>query len=251
MSSPSRYFSDLHDDGKSGYRPAVGYAQGTIPVTDYICDYIRIFGPQGFASLIRAAEYHAYERSEATNAVAFLMGEKRIKFCRISHQYYLPDSEDTPVWLWARRKLVGLWHRIFPSFLAAWFFTFVALGLCAQEFTSGKWVAAEITAYCPCAICCGKFADGKTANMTDVKRVPYNFAASNSLAFGSKVYLPSGQGLLDNIRAHNRWFLVDDRGGALDTEEKRNGFLRLDLRVRDHWQARQYGRRIMHVFVVN
>jgi hypothetical protein len=123
-----------------------------------------------------------------------------------------------------------------------------ACGLMAQD---GRWTTAEVTAYCPCALCCGDFADGRTANMTRVDRVPYNFAADRSLAFGSRVFVPLGLGVLDQVRAGQRWFTVDDRGGALDTEARRYGVLRLDLRVRDHWWAVRFGRRVLPVFITN
>jgi hypothetical protein len=56
--------------------------------------------------------------------------------------------------------------------------------------------------------------------------------------------------VLDRARADDRWFVVDDRGGALDTEARRYGVLRLDLRVRDHRWAIAFGRRALPVFVV-
>jgi len=112
----------------------------------------------------------------------------------------------------------------------------------------GRWVAAEVTAYCPCALCCGT-ADHITANNTSTDRVPYAFAADRSLPFGARVYVPIGLGVLDQVRASDRWFVVDDRGGALDTEATRYGVLRLDLRVRDHRWAVRFGRRLLPVFI--
>lgn len=113
---------------------------------------------------------------------------------------------------------------------------------------AGRWVMAEVTAYCPCALCCGTH-DRTTANNTNTDAVPYAFAADRSLAFGTRVYVPVGLGVLDQIRADDRWFPVDDRGGALDTEARRYGVTRLDLRVRDHWWAVRFGRRSLPVFI--
>jgi 3D (Asp-Asp-Asp) domain-containing protein len=124
----------------------------------------------------------------------------------------------------------------------------VAADLRAAE---GRWVMAEVTAYCPCSLCCGEFADGRTANNTRVDRTPYNFAADRSLPLGARVFVPVGLGVLDRVRDADRWFSVDDRGGALDTEARRYGVLRLDLRVRDHWWAVRFGRRSLPVFVVH
>lgn len=107
---------------------------------------------------------------------------------------------------------------------------------------------AECTAYCPCALCCGTL-DRTTANNTSTDRVPYAFAADRSLPFGTRVYVPLGLGVLDRIRADDRWLVVDDRGGALDTEARRYRVLRLDLRVRDHSWAVRFGRRSLPVFI--
>lgn len=121
-----------------------------------------------------------------------------------------------------------------------------ACGLMAQD---GRWSVAEVTAYCPCALCCGIGAAGITANQTNVERVPYAFAADRSVPFGVRVFVPLGLGVLDQVRASDRWFVVDDRGGALDTEARKYGVLRLDLRVRDHWWAVRFGRRVLPVYL--
>ncbi len=116
------------------------------------------------------------------------------------------------------------------------------------EVPAGRWAMAEVTAYCPCALCCGT-CDRITANNTSTDRVPYAFAADRSLPFGTRVYVPAGLGVLDRARADDRWLVVDDRGGALDTEARRYGVLRLDLRVRDHSWAVRFGRRSLPVFI--
>ncbi|MEY2855647.1 MAG: hypothetical protein RL030_2779 [Pseudomonadota bacterium] len=130
-------------------------------------------------------------------------------------------------------------------------------GLCASEPTltaertpalpAGRWVMAEVTAYCPCARC----TDGDliTANGARTTAVPYNLAADRSLAFGVRLYVPPGLGVLDHVRADDRFFAVDDRGGALDTEARERRTLRLDLRVRDHWWAVRFGRRLLPVYL--
>lgn len=118
----------------------------------------------------------------------------------------------------------------------------------------GYWVNAEVTCYCPCSKCTD--GDGKTANNTSTDAVPYNFAADRSLRMGTKIYVQLGQGVLDNVRADDRIFTVDDRGGALDTEAKDykdqtgKALLRLDLRVMEHWWAKRFGRRMLWVYVI-
>lgn len=125
----------------------------------------------------------------------------------------------------------------------------LALVTCAPaKGEEGRWITAEVTAYCPCALCCGTH-DRTTANNTNTDRVPYAFAADRSLPFGTRIYVPAGLGVLDQIRAADRWFPVDDRGGALDTEARKYGVTRLDLRVRDHWWAVRFGRRSLPVFI--
>ena len=146
------------------------------------------------------------------------------------------------------RALAAIWQRCRPhlAFLLA-----IALAFLVCRFglaSEGRWVVAEVTAYCPCALCCGT-EDRTTANNTNTDRVPYAFAADRSLAFGTRIYVPAGLGVLDQIRAADRWFPVDDRGGALDTEARKYGVTRLDLRVRDHWWAVRFGRRSLPVFI--
>jgi 3D (Asp-Asp-Asp) domain-containing protein len=47
----------------------------------------------------------------------------------------------------------------------------------------------------------------------------------------------------------DRWFVCDDRGGALDTERKRTGVTRLDLRFRDHADAIKFGRKFVTLYL--
>lgn len=122
-----------------------------------------------------------------------------------------------------------------------------ATDLPPEQTPAQAWVMAEVTAYCPCVLCTPGL--GITANGTKVLRVPYNLASDRSLPFGTRVFLPTGFGALDKVREMERWFEVDDRGGALDTEAKRYGVLRLDLRVREHWWAVIFGRKTIPVLI--
>lgn len=108
----------------------------------------------------------------------------------------------------------------------------------------------EMTAYCPCKKCCGKDAHGITANGTNVRVVPYNFAGDRAtFSFGDEIYVPTGFGVLDKARLLNRVFVVDDRGGALDREATKSNKPRLDLRVQHHWWAKQFGRKDVMVWI--
>lgn len=140
------------------------------------------------------------------------------------------------------------WRRVIAQcWLTGALLMLAVAAACAQD-VPGRWATAEVTAYCPCALCCGTF-DRTTANNTSTDRVPYAFAADRSLPFGTRIYVPAGLGVLDRVRADDRWLVVDDRGGALDTEARRYGVLRLDLRVRDHSWAVRFGRRSLPVFI--
>lgn len=121
---------------------------------------------------------------------------------------------------------------------------------CARA-SEGRWVMAEVTAYCPCEECCHGSADGITADGTRTSDVPYGIAASRQLALGSVVRIPVGHGYLDESRPMARDFRVDDRGAALDSEYSDGRILRLDLRYRTHWSAKQFGRKLMLVFIAN
>jgi hypothetical protein len=66
---------------------------------------------------------------------------------------------------------------------------------------------------------------------------------------GAVVFIPTSIGYLDVSSPLDRWFRVDDRGGALRTEWRRSGITRLDLRYRTHSSAKAFGRKLMTVFI--
>ena len=112
---------------------------------------------------------------------------------------------------------------------------------------TGGWQQAELTAYCPCAICCDERTE-TTADGTNTDLVPHGVAASPDIPLGWQVYIPIGAEYLDASRPSRRWFPVDDRGGALRSDQQRSGMTRLDLRYRTHESARRFGRRIAWVY---
>ena len=124
----------------------------------------------------------------------------------------------------------------------------MVVGFCLPGIGSeGRWITAEVTAYsgnCPLCETTGVTADGTLT--TDR---PHGVAASPNIRLGSRVFIPSGAGYLDATFAQDRWFTCDDRGGALRSEWHRSGITRLDLRYRTHWSARQFGRKLMVVYV--
>lgn len=95
--------------------------------------------------------------------------------------------------------------------------------------TSGGTVY-KVTAYCPCAKCCGK-ASGRTAAGT-IATAGRTVAASGGFSFGTKL----------NIGGHI--YTVEDRGGAINGNK-------IDIFVSTHAEALQWGVRYLNVSVVN
>ena len=94
---------------------------------------------------------------------------------------------------------------------------------------------ALVTAYCPCAKCCGSFASGTTSIGADAW-LPGLAADPTYLDYGTRVYVP-GYGLT----------VVDDTGGAMRRHWRRDGFLHLDVRMTYHYEAKQWGSRYVKV----
>ena len=88
----------------------------------------------------------------------------------------------------------------------------------------------KITAYCPCAKCCGK-TNGRTASGTKAT-AGRTVAASSKFSFGTKL----------NIGGHV--YTVEDRGGAINGNK-------IDIFVNSHAEALAWGVRYLNVNVVN
>jgi 3D (Asp-Asp-Asp) domain-containing protein len=129
------------------------------------------------------------------------------------------------------------------------------LGLYALEPGPGDgyWAEAEITAYCPCTICCGAGARGITATGLRVESHPYGIAADpDLLPYGTRIVFGAGDNPLCRLmdrHALPRILRVDDTGGAVVREGHEHGILRLDVRVRLHRTAVRIGRFRMRVFI--
>ncbi|OHB74644.1 MAG: hypothetical protein A2Z25_10405 [Planctomycetes bacterium RBG_16_55_9] len=95
-------------------------------------------------------------------------------------------------------------------------------------------VQMRVTAYCPCAKCCGKYSDGITASGHKIADGDTFVAADKKYSFGTQMIVPG----------YNDSKPVDvlDRGGAIRGN-------RLDVFFNSHEQARQWGVRYLPVEV--
>ena len=84
----------------------------------------------------------------------------------------------------------------------------------------------KVTAYCPCAKCCGRFADGITASGHRIRKGDRFCAADKSIPFGTMIIIP---GYNDGKPVP-----VLDRGGAITAG-------RLDVYFDEHDEARAWG----------
>lgn len=89
----------------------------------------------------------------------------------------------------------------------------------------------EVTAYCPCSICCGGIDTVDSITASGVPALGPIIAAPKSIPFGTIIFVP-GYGL----------GTVQDRGGAIRGD-------RLDVLFPLHWAARQWGRQTLIVLV--
>lgn len=95
----------------------------------------------------------------------------------------------------------------------------------------------EVTAYCPCTICCGKHARGITASGKPVSYNAGRFVAADArlFDFGTRLRIP---GYHDDTVVE-----VIDRGGAI------KGY-KLDVYFPTHQEAREWGRQLLPVDVL-
>ena len=88
----------------------------------------------------------------------------------------------------------------------------------------------KVTAYCPCAKCCGKFASGYTASGTKAT-AGRTIAASSQFAFGTKLLI------------NGTTYTVEDRGGAIQGNK-------IDIYCNTHAEAISWGVKYLPVQVV-
>ena len=96
----------------------------------------------------------------------------------------------------------------------------------------------EVTAYCPCKICCGRQAKGITASGKSVRYNHGQFVAADTdiLPLSSRIIVPGYSG--------GRVVPVIDTGGAIEGH-------RLDVFFKTHAEAERWGRQILPVTIIS
>lgn len=104
-----------------------------------------------------------------------------------------------------------------------------ALPISAGEWTS-KRIKVKVTAYCPCEICCGRFADGKTFTERDADKAGVA-VDPNVFPLGSRFDIP---GYNRGTNKNGSWILADDIGAGVQ------GY-HIDIRFKTHEEAVKWG----------
>lgn len=90
-----------------------------------------------------------------------------------------------------------------------------------------KRIKVTATAYCPCSICCGKYADGRTATNRDAY-LPGAAVDPDVIPLGSRLDIPG------YTRNDGVWIRADDVGGAIKGNK-------IDVRFKTHKEAKEWG----------
>lgn len=97
--------------------------------------------------------------------------------------------------------------------------------------TTTETIDANVSAYCPCERCCGKYSDGITANGYKIQPGDKFVAADSRFPFGTMISIP-GYGTVP----------VLDRGGAIKGNK-------LDVYFPTHQEALHWGRQYLTVTI--
>jgi 3D (Asp-Asp-Asp) domain-containing protein len=106
----------------------------------------------------------------------------------------------------------------------------------AIEGSLSQWrtVRMRVTAYCPCPLCCGSLASGRTANSYVIRRGDRFVAAPKKYPFGTEIVVPKYN--------RDKPIKVLDRGGTIKSN-------RLDVFSPSHTQAAKWGVKYLDVKV--
>lgn len=124
----------------------------------------------------------------------------------------------------------------------------------------GWWTKARLSAYSPHDALDKAYHESKgerwrwiTADgRTDVRRIPHGIAAAGRFDFGTRIFIPTGYGYLDQGRSglHSRVFTVDDRGGFIESKDVPGESAALDLRYKTEHSALAFGVKDAWVFII-
>lgn len=106
-----------------------------------------------------------------------------------------------------------------------------------QEIDAKEWdtVQMRVTAYCPCRLCCGRYADGRTACNHKIEQGDVFVAADKKYKFGTEVIVP-GYNEGEPVKVLDRGRLI--KGNRLDVffnshrTAKKWGVQYLDVKVK-------------------
>lgn len=96
-----------------------------------------------------------------------------------------------------------------------------------------------VTAYCPCTLCCGPNAAGKTSTGKDAYRHEGVAADPTAIPYGTRLTIPT---------VGSR--VVDDTGAAMRRSWRSQRIYHLDLRFKSHEEARRWGRKWLDVEIL-
>ena len=121
--------------------------------------------------------------------------------------------------------------------------------------SEGYWIKVEATAYSPFDVIDSDYhlahPSFNTADGTDWREDPYGIAADpKALPYGTKIYIPLGNGYLDGSLPNNRIFTVDDTGAKVRNNTRKTGQVFIDLRYKTPYSALRYGRKSFYVYVI-
>jgi len=95
---------------------------------------------------------------------------------------------------------------------------------------------AFVTAYCPCELCCGKFADGITATGVRASRLHGCAVDPRTIPYGSRIRIPGRDSPL----------VADDTGAAM-VRGWDVGNTHIDIRMASHVEALEWGKQYLEV----
>lgn len=98
-----------------------------------------------------------------------------------------------------------------------------------------KTVRLNTSAYCSCAMCCGK-TNGITSSGSRAKEW-HTVAAGSGYPIGTVIYIPA---FAD--KPNGGWFVVEDRGGAISNNK-------IDIYMGSHSSALSFGRRNLECYI--